>query len=140
MSLKEHVMAEENLVPLIPRKVLFGEPEILNPQISPDGKHIAYLAPKDEVLNIWVRTVGNGDKPVTNEKRRGIRKYFWAEDGEHLIYLQDFDGDENWHIYSVNLHTDEVRDLTPFPGIRADVVATSPNFPDETAHCLEPER
>jgi len=131
MSLKEHVMAEENLVPLIPRKVLFGEPEILNPQISPDGKHIAYLAPKDEVLNIWVRTVGNGDKPVTNEKRRGIRKYFWAEDGEHLIYLQDFDGDENWHIYSVNLHTDEVRDLTPFPGIRADVVATSPNFPDE---------
>ncbi len=45
-------------VPLIPRDVLFGNPEKATPLISPDGKRMAYLAPVNDVLNVWVGSVG----------------------------------------------------------------------------------
>ena len=119
--------------PLIPRDVLFGNPERVSPQISPDGKRLGWIAPDDKnVLQVWVKTVGGtDDKVVTADKKRGIRRYFWAEDDKTLIYLQDADGDENWHAYGVDLTSGNVRDYTPFQGVRADIVATDPAFPDE---------
>ena len=42
---------EQFTTPLIPREVLFGNPERANPQISPDGTQLGYLAPVDGVLN-----------------------------------------------------------------------------------------
>src|SRR5207244_12738756 len=108
-------------------------PEKVAPQISPDGKRLAWIAPDDKnVLQVWVKTVGGSDdKVVTADKKRGIRRYFWAEDDKTLIYLQDTDGDENWHAYGVDLTTGNVRDYTPFQGVRANIVATDPAFPDE---------
>src|SRR5262245_9847855 len=83
---------------LIPRDVLFGNPERANPQISPDGARLAWLAPKDGVLNVWVRTLGKADdRVVTSDARRGIRNYFWQQDSSHLLYMQDIGGDENYH-------------------------------------------
>src|SRR5215467_769392 len=72
--------------PLIPRDVLFGNPERANPEISPDGKLLAYLAPDDRnVLQVFVRTIGkNDDRKMTNDPKRGIRQYFWAYDSKHL--------------------------------------------------------
>jgi hypothetical protein len=65
--------------PLIPRSVLFGNPERSSPQISPDGAMLAYLAPDQGVLNIWVRTLGKtDDRAVTNDRKRGIRNLFCA--------------------------------------------------------------
>jgi dipeptidyl aminopeptidase/acylaminoacyl peptidase len=121
------------LPPLIPRDVLFGNPERTNPQISPDGKHLAYIAPdKKNVLQVWVRTLGqNDDKPVTADKKRGIRQHFWAYDGEHLCYLQDTDGDENFQLYSVSLKSGAVRNLTPFQGVRCQTMGANPDRPDE---------
>lgn len=117
---------------MIPREILFGNPEKDSPKISPDGAHLAYLAPKDNVLNVWVHTVGKEDyRVVTQDRKRGIRWYFWAEDNIHIIYLQDSDGDENWHVYAVDLTNDVTRDLTPFLNIRAQVQATDPNFPNQ---------
>jgi dipeptidyl aminopeptidase/acylaminoacyl peptidase len=120
------------LPPLIPREVLFGNPERVNPQISPDGTKLAYLAPHEGVLNVWVRTIGKtDDRVVTSDRKRGIRVYFWQEDSEHILYLQDRDGDENWHLYQTNVRTATTRDLTPFEGVQAQVIATDPQFPDE---------
>src|SRR5512145_551457 len=86
------------LPPLIPRSVLLGNPDKASPRISPDGTKLAYLAPTNDVLNVWVRTVGQqDDQVITADKKRGIRMFFWQQDGEHIIYLQDQDGDENWH-------------------------------------------
>ena len=63
--------------PLIPREVLFGNPERTQPRISPDGKRLAYIAPVDGVLNVWVGSVGGDDfRPVTEDRDRGIRLYF----------------------------------------------------------------
>jgi dipeptidyl aminopeptidase/acylaminoacyl peptidase len=127
------VSVRAELPPLIPRDVLFGNPERVSPQISPDGKRLAWIAPNtNNVLQVWVKTVDkDDDKVVTADKKRGIRQYFWAEDSQTVIYMQDIDGDENWHVYGVDLVSSNIRDYTPFQGVRAQVSATDPNFPDE---------
>jgi dipeptidyl aminopeptidase/acylaminoacyl peptidase len=120
------------LPPLIPRDVLFGNPDKVSPRISPDGRRLAYIAPDEGVLNVWIRTVGkNDDRVVTKDRKRGIRYYIWAPDNERLLYIQDKDGDENWHVYCVNLSTNETRDLTPFDGVQARVTAVEHDFPNE---------
>src|SRR6478609_3221801 len=72
--------------PLIPRKVLFGNPDKAGAKISPDGKHISYLAPVKGVLNVWVAPVNDiaAAKAVTHDKKRGIRGYFWAYNSRHI--------------------------------------------------------
>ncbi len=123
---------------LIPIDVLFGNPERTQPTLSPDGTRLAYLASDDGVLNVFVATVGSppgaalsADTAVTSDRLRGIRQYQWAYDGIHLLYLQDTGGDENWRLHTVNLATGEVVDRTPFPGVQAQILATSSRKPDE---------
>ena len=121
------------LPPLIPREILFGNPERARPQLSPDGKYLAYVAPDEkDVLQVWLRTIGQeDDHQLTADKKRGIRMYFWTYDGSHLIYMQDADGDENFHCYLVDIHTNLVRDLTPFQGVKAQPIELDPHFPDQ---------
>jgi dipeptidyl aminopeptidase/acylaminoacyl peptidase len=121
------------LPPLIPREVLFGNPERAQPQLSPDGIYMTYLAPDDRnVLQVWLKTVGQADdRQLTQDQKRGIRSYVWTYDGEQLIYSQDADGDENFHLYAVNIQTNIVRDLTPFQGVKAEMVDLDPEFPHE---------
>ncbi|GHO47040.1 S9 family peptidase [Ktedonospora formicarum] len=117
---------------LIPREVLFGNPVKASPQISPDGKHLAYLAPVDNALNVWVGSLDGDDyQPVTEDKERGIRFYFWAADNKHIGYIQDIGGDENWHLYLTNIETRETRDLTPFENVQARVASRDKHFPTE---------
>jgi len=118
--------------PLIPRDVLFGNPEKTAPQISPDGKMLAYMAPNSGVLNVWVRTLGQSDdRVITDDKKRGIRISFWQPDGKHILYMQDQDGDENWHVYQTDVETKTTRDLTPYKGVKARIVAIAPEYPDQ---------
>src|SRR5437660_605838 len=119
--------------PLVPRDELFGNPEKAAPQISPDGKHLSYLAPVNGVLNVWVAPADNiaAARPVTHDTLRGIRQYFWAFDNKHVIYLQDVGGNENFHAYSVDLATLKQRDLTPLKNVRAEIGGTSYKFPAE---------
>jgi dipeptidyl aminopeptidase/acylaminoacyl peptidase len=118
--------------PLIPRELLFGNPDKAQPRLSPDGKRLSYIAPVNDILNVWVGSVGTGDfEPVTKDAKRGIHVHLWAEDGKHLLYLQDTDGDENWRIFAVEPDSKETRDLTPFEGVQAGILATSKHFPDE---------
>ncbi len=124
------VLAE--LPDLIPREVLFGNPDKISPQISPDGKFLAYIAPDRGVLNVWVRTIGKtDDRVVTKDRDRGIRYCWWAYNNKDLVYIQDKAGDENWHLYAVNMSTKQTRDLTKFEGVRAQNVMMDPNFPNE---------
>src|SRR6266550_7011868 len=122
---------------LIPRRVLFGNPERVSPRISPNGTSLAWIAPHNGVLNVWtapVRPDGvdwDTAQVVTNDTDRGIRVFSWAHDGRHLLYLQDTGGDENWRLYDVDLSTMARRDLTPFEGVQAQVLAVDKRFPTE---------
>ncbi|MEP0752323.1 S9 family peptidase [Trichocoleus sp. Lan] len=121
------------LPPLIPREILFGNPERTSPRLSPDGKYLAYIAPDEKnVLQVWLRTVGQeDDRQLTADKKRGIRIFFWTYNADQLMYMQDSDGDENFHLYAVNIHSNIVRDLTPFQGVKAQPVDLDPKFPDQ---------
>jgi dipeptidyl aminopeptidase/acylaminoacyl peptidase len=131
-TLVSSVAAQEKFTtPLIPREVLFGNPERARPQISPDGTQLGYLAPTDGVLNVWIRTLGKADdRPVTADKHRGIRNFRWQYDNKHILYTQDVGGDENWRLYQTDIASKQTRDLTPFEKVRVDVVAYEWNFPD----------
>src|SRR6201996_5024155 len=126
------------MVDLIPRSVLFGNPERTSPQISPDGGSLAWIAPRDGVLNLWIAPIGGDSgvawaaaQPVTEDTDRGIRSFAWARDGRHVLYVQDVGGDENWRLYDVDPQSLERRDLTPFEGIHATIIGTSKRRPDE---------
>ncbi len=128
------------MVDLIPRNVLFGNPERVSPHISPDGTRLAWIAPRDGVLNVWVAPIGasgpsgvdwDAATVVTDDTDRGIRMFAWARDGRHLLYLQDTGGDENWRLYDVDMDTMARRDLTPFDGIQARIIATRKSHRDE---------
>jgi dipeptidyl aminopeptidase/acylaminoacyl peptidase len=125
--------SESGAVPLIPRATLFGNPERAHARISPDGSKLAFLAPVDGVLNVWVAPADNVEaaKAVTRDTHRGIRSFFWAYTSQHILYTQDKDGDEDFHVYSVNLAADEIKDLTPIEKIRARIEGVSEKFPEE---------
>jgi len=121
-----------DLPPLIPRETIFGNPEKADPQISPDGTRMAYLAPVDGVLNVWVGQPDSGEyAPITQDADRGVRLYFWAYDGRHLLYLQDKGGDENWRLYKVDLTNNDIVDLTPFEKVQVQVVGRDKGHPHE---------
>src|SRR5215472_17553865 len=116
---------------LIPRSVLFGNPERTDPQISPDGTMLAYLAPDQGVLNVWLRTLGQtDDRVITNDRKRGIRNFIWQQDSKNILYGQDQGGDENWRIYQTNVASKQTKDLTPFEKSRADILSFEPGYPD----------
>lgn len=118
---------------LIPRSVLFGNPEKASARISPNGKWLSYLAPVEGILNVWVAPADDLDaaKPVTHDKTRDIRGHSWAYDGTHILYSQDNEGDENWHVYATNVETGETKDLTPVDDVHARILGTSQKFPNE---------
>ena len=118
---------------LIARKDIFGNPTRTLPAISPDGKNIAYIAPRDGVLNVFVAPSGNiaDAKPVTADSKRGIRSFSWAQNSKQLIYTQDEGGDENWRIHVVDVATAKDTIITPAGKVQGQIIATSITKPDE---------
>ena len=122
----------EKQPPLIPRMVIFGNPEKTSPTISPDGTSLAYLGAVDGVLNVWVRTLGKeDDRPVTRDTNRGIIFYLWSADSKQILYLQDQGGNENWLLYAVDLETDETREFTPYEDVQVHLVEWDKHYPNE---------
>lgn len=111
--------------PLIPLGHFFDNPERALARLSPDGTRISWLAPRDGVLNVWVRDAAGGEAvPVTDDRDRGIRSYLWSRDSRRILFSQDSGGDENHHLFSIDASGQgRARDLTPFPGVRAGLIA-----------------
>ena len=113
-----------SLPALIPRSVLFGNPDRTGPTLSPDGSRLGYVAPEEGVLNIFVGPA-DGSGPavaVTHDRDRGIRDYLFCHDDRTLVYLQDTAGDEDWRLYGLDLETGESRLLTPEEKVQAQII------------------
>ena len=133
LALQSTAAGAEQDLPLIPRKVFFDNPERARARLSPDGEQLAFIAPVDGVLNVWV---GPADdfrqaKPITKDTKRGISVFFWAYTNDHILYIQDQKGDEDYHVYAVDVATKEVKDLTPIDRISARIQEVSEKFPRE---------
>lgn len=122
---------------LIARALLFGNPERGMSRISPDGRWLAFAAPRDGVMNIWVCPRNDlsvditAAHAITNDRKRGVGAFTWAFDNEHLLYAQDEGGDENFHLHAVSVMSGVVRDLTPFAGVRGMLHAVNHQHRDE---------
>jgi dipeptidyl aminopeptidase/acylaminoacyl peptidase len=119
--------------PLIDRGLLFGNPERTQARISPDGRTMSFLAPRDGVMNVWVAPTGEfaRARPLTADTGRGIAMHAWARNGTHLLYVQDTGGDEDYDVFSVEVETGLVLNLTPFDDTRATLEAASWSHPHE---------
>lgn len=120
------------LPPLIPRDVLFGNPEKAAPWLSPDGTRIAYLAPHAGVLSVWVRTIGTADdRVVASDPKRPIRTALWSPDGTRVLYFQDAGGDENFHLFAADPEGGSPPvDLTPYEGVVVQLQSLDLTRPD----------
>lgn len=119
-------------VPLIERAKFFGNPTKVGARISPDGKWLTWIAPRDGVLNVWVAPIGTPDKgrALTAEKTRPIRGAFWSPDSKMILFINDQGGDENYLLYGVNVVTGEQKTLTPFEKTRVSIVKISRSIKD----------
>lgn len=118
---------------LVPRNIFFGNPSRIQGRVSPDGTKMSFLAPVDGVLNLWVGPLGDFDaaKPITQDTGSGIDSHQWALNSRNVLYIRDTGGDEDFHIYSVDLETNEAINLTPFEKTTGQFVGSSYRHPDE---------
>lgn len=118
--------------PLIERAKLFGNPTRIAGSISPDGKWLSWIAPRDGVLNVWVAPAAKPDaaRALTAEKTRPIRAAFWSPDSKTLLFVNDKGGDENFLLYGVDVASGKETLLTPFEKTRVRVVNISRQVKD----------
>ena len=108
--------------PQIPLRDFFKNPVSRGYDLSPDGQTLSFLQPWESRMNIFVRPTAGGEaKRLTNEKDRDIRNYAWKGNG-FVVYAMDDKGDENFHLKRVDLKSGEVKDLTPFPKVRSEII------------------
>jgi len=118
--------------PLIERAKLFGNPTKTAGRISPDGKWLSWIAPRDGVLNVWVAPFDKPDdaRPLTAEKTRPIRTAFWSPDSKSLLFINDKGGDENYLLYGVDVASGKQTLYTPFEKTRVQLVNISRHVKD----------
>lgn len=123
---------------LIDRDVLFGNPERSSVRLSPDGKYLSWVAPLDGVLNLWVAPANapGQARAVTADKARGIRDYQWSYRPDTLLYFRDSGGNEDFHLYALDLSSGRSRDLSPYPKTLAKITALSARQPDTIVAAL----
>ena len=128
------------MTPIIDREIFFGNPEIIESRLSPDGKYMAFIKPFDGVRNIWIKkTFEDFDqaRPITADTSRPIPAYFWSRDSKYILYVQDKGGNENYHVYAIDPFSEtdhesipEARNLTPIEGVRSIIYHVAKNDPN----------
>ena len=113
---------KETPAPLIDVKTFFKNGEKTRLRISPDGNYFSYCADYKGKTNIYVQKVSDTTAYlVTHDTVRSIYSYyFWK--GNRIVYSQDIGGDENFQLFSVKADGTDLKALTPFAGVRTDVV------------------
>ena len=109
----------------IPLRDFFRNPEKTSYRISLDGRFVSHTEPYERRMNVFVEPRGEmGQRKavrVTSETTRDITSYGW-KNNDTLVYVRDFDGDENFHLFAVDREGKNARDLTPFPGVKVEIV------------------
>ena len=98
----------------IPMRDFFKNPDKAYFQVSPDGNWILFTMPYENRMNIHVQKRGSTEvKRITSLADRDLAEYFW-KGNDRLLFLKDFGGGENFHLFAVDRDGQKMRDLTPF--------------------------
>jgi len=130
----------DQLPPQLDRQLFFDDPEISGAQISPDGKFVTFMRPFEGVRNIWIKDIDEdfeAARPLTDDDRP-VPGYFWSRDGRFVLYVQDKGGDENFHVWAVDVTADPdqgervppARNLTDIDGVRAQIYDVPKSMPE----------
>jgi dipeptidyl aminopeptidase/acylaminoacyl peptidase len=133
--------AHAELPRIIDRDALFGEVQIADAKVSPDGRYMSFLKPYKGVRNLWVKKTTEpfaAARPVSAEAHRPIPAYLWSRDGKYLLYVQDQDGDENFNLYAVDpaaapaqgSEVPAARNITAVKGARVEIYDLPKGDPD----------
>jgi dipeptidyl aminopeptidase/acylaminoacyl peptidase len=121
-----------------PVRDFFRHPERGYFRVSPDGKHLSFMQPFEQRMNVHVQPLDAKGHPqgeprrITAETARDIEGYFW-KGKDRILYVKDFGGDENTHVVSVAADGSGLKDLTPFDGVKASIVD---DLEDDPRHIL----
>lgn len=106
-------------------------------RLSPDGRHLAYLAPYCDRMNLFVRSIapdGALGTPLrlTGETERSLGGHLWA-DNDRLVYAKDDRGDRTT-TFSAFAATGATNAPTPiFPECAPTSSMTSPKCPGKSS-------
>jgi dipeptidyl aminopeptidase/acylaminoacyl peptidase len=116
----------------ISRRAFFSYPARTAPALSPDGAHLAFLAPHEGVLNVWVAPTRSIDqaRPLSAAVGRPVTDFFWSPDSTHVLYRQDTGGTENFLLYGVALADGRTIAYTPFEKTQANLIRVSAKVRD----------
>lgn len=106
---------------LVPRALLFADPERTSVRLSPDGSQIAYVAPLHGAQNLWLAPAADPSsaRPLTDLRTGSIEELRWSSSGRHVAYLHDPTGEEDYRLHAVDVAAGTDRPLTP-EGARAE--------------------
>jgi dipeptidyl aminopeptidase/acylaminoacyl peptidase len=112
----------EQKAPLIPMEDFFRNPEKTAFMLSPNGEYYSYMAPFESRLNVFVQKIGAEEAVrITSETERDIAGYLWANNNR-ILFLKDTGGDENFHLYGVNIDGSDLKGLTVFEKVRTEFI------------------
>ena len=112
----------EKKAPLIPMEDFFRNPEKASFNISPNGKHIAYMKPWKTRMNVFVMDMNTKKETrLTSFEERGVYGYAWLTD-KRIGYIKDDGGNENMHFYAIDIDASNEIDLTPFENVQARII------------------
>ena len=116
---------------MIPLEDFFRKPDKAMLRLSPGGGYLAYLEPYERRLNITVMDVQSGEtRRVTEATERDIGGFVWVSE-DRLVYVRDSGGDENYRLYAVGRDGSNPLDLTPFDGVKCDLIDELEDEEDE---------
>jgi dipeptidyl aminopeptidase/acylaminoacyl peptidase len=109
----------------MPVEEFFRNPVLFGYRVSPDGQTMALLKPWKNRLNVFVHPSGHPEnqRQLTYSEDRDIGGLTW-KNSTHVLFSKDQGGDENMHVYSVNVANGVVKDLTPQAGARSNIIDT----------------
>ena len=120
----------EKKAPLIPMEDFFRNPEKSSFNISPNGKHIAYMKPWKTRMNVFVMDMNTKKETrLTSFEERGVYGYAWLTD-KRIGYIKDDGGNENMHFYAIDIDASNEIDLTPFENVQARIIDDLENDPN----------
>ncbi|WP_341215339.1 S9 family peptidase [uncultured Wocania sp.] len=101
----------------------FARPKARSFSFSPNGTYLSYREKDENKKNhVYVKNLETEEVTrVIEEKEELIRGFGWANDAR-LIYVMDKGGNEDYHLFAVDVDGKNQKELTPFDGVKVNIL------------------